>query len=81
MRRGTAAELAEWAAEGVRGEICIVVDGAPARTVDVAEGVSEVLVLTTAGERLKDAVASVAEDTGLSKRDLYEAALKARAAR
>jgi len=81
VRRGTAAELAEWAAEGVRGEICIVVDGAPARTIDLAEGVSEVMLLTNAGERLKDASASVAEATGLSKRDLYEAALKARAGR
>ncbi|WP_308465545.1 16S rRNA (cytidine(1402)-2'-O)-methyltransferase [Rathayibacter soli] len=81
VRRGTAAELAGWAAEGVRGEICLVVDGAPVRTVDLAEGVSEVLLLTAAGERLKDSVASVAEATGLSKRDLYEAALKARATR
>jgi 16S rRNA (cytidine1402-2'-O)-methyltransferase len=77
VRRGTAAELVAWAAEGVRGEICIVVDGAPARVVDFGAAVQEVLLLT-ATERLKDAVASVAESTGLSKRDLYEAALKAR---
>jgi 16S rRNA (cytidine1402-2'-O)-methyltransferase len=61
----------------VRGEICIVVDGAPARVVDFDAAVQEVLLLT-ATERLKDAAASVAEATGLSKRDLYEAALKAR---
>jgi 16S rRNA (cytidine1402-2'-O)-methyltransferase len=79
VRRGTAAQLAEWAAAGVRGEICIVVDGAPARTVDLEAGVREVIALIDAGERLKDAAASVAEATGLSKRDLYQAALKARA--
>jgi 16S rRNA (cytidine1402-2'-O)-methyltransferase len=77
VRRGTVSELAAWAAAGVRGEICIVVDGAPARVVDFDAAVQEVLLLT-ATERLKDAAASVAEATGLSKRDLYEAALKAR---
>lgn len=77
VQRGTASELAAWAAAGVRGEICIVVDGAPARVVDFDAAVQEVLLLT-ATERLKDAAASVAEATGLSKRDLYEAALKAR---
>ncbi|TAM66067.1 MAG: 16S rRNA (cytidine(1402)-2'-O)-methyltransferase [Microbacteriaceae bacterium] len=81
VRRGTASELADWAAGGVRGEICIVVDGASVRTVDLAGGVSDVLVLTAAGERLKDAAAAVAEATGLSKRDLYEAVLQARAER
>jgi 16S rRNA (cytidine1402-2'-O)-methyltransferase len=80
VRRGTAAELAEWAAAGVRGEICLVVDGAVAGTVDLAAGVREVTMLIDAGERLRDAAASVAEATGLSKRDLYQAVLKARAA-
>jgi 16S rRNA (cytidine1402-2'-O)-methyltransferase len=81
VRRGTAAELAEWAAEGVRGEICIVVDGAAARTVDLRTAVQEVLLLTATGERLKDASASIAEATGLSRRDLYEAALTERTRR
>jgi 16S rRNA (cytidine1402-2'-O)-methyltransferase len=80
VRRGTATELAAWATDGVRGEICIVVDGAPERVADFAAAVQEVLLLT-ATERLKDAAASVADSTGLSKRDLYEAALKARASR
>jgi 16S rRNA (cytidine1402-2'-O)-methyltransferase len=80
VRRGSASELAAWAAEGVRGEICIVVDGAPERVADFDAAVQEVLLLT-ATERLKDAAASVADSTGLSKRDLYEAALKVRAGR
>lgn len=77
VRRGTAEELAEWADAGVRGEIVIVVAGAPARTVDLGTAVQEVLLLT-ATESLKDAAASVASATGLSRRTLYEAALRAR---
>jgi len=37
-----------------------------------------VLARVEAGERLKDAVAAVAQDAGLVKRDLYAAALAAR---
>ncbi|QDZ16756.1 16S rRNA (cytidine(1402)-2'-O)-methyltransferase [Humibacter ginsenosidimutans] len=78
VRRGTVQELAAWAAEGVRGEIVVVVAGAQPRTVDLDTGVQEVLLLTGTGESLKDASASVAAATGLSKRALYEAALRAR---
>jgi 16S rRNA (cytidine1402-2'-O)-methyltransferase len=77
VRRGIAEELVEWA-EGARGEIVIVVAGAPARVVDLETAVQEVLLLT-ATESLKDACASVAARTGLSRRTLYEAALRARA--
>jgi 16S rRNA (cytidine1402-2'-O)-methyltransferase len=78
VKRGSAAELAEWAAAGVRGEIAVVVGGAPVRTVDLEEGVARVLVLVAAGTRLKDAAGRVAEATGLGKRDLYQAALERR---
>lgn len=80
VRRGSAAELAAWAADGVRGEICVVVDGAAATVVDLDSGVDQVLSLVAAGTRLKDAAAEVAEATGLGKRDLYQAALAARKA-
>lgn len=79
VRRGTLAELAAWADEGVRGEIVVVVAGAVPRRVDLATAVQEVLLMTGTGERLKDAAASVAEATGHSKRDLYQAALAERA--
>jgi 16S rRNA (cytidine1402-2'-O)-methyltransferase len=79
VRRGPLAELASWAADGVRGEICIVVGGAgepvPA---DEGEAVARVVGLAASGTRLKDAAAIVAAETGLGKRDLYEAALAAR---
>ncbi|MBD5786572.1 16S rRNA (cytidine(1402)-2'-O)-methyltransferase [Cellulosimicrobium terreum] len=78
--RGPLGELAARAAdEALRGEICIVVSGAPARgPVPVADLVPEVLTRVDGGERLKSAVAEVAEAAGVHKRDLYAAALAAR---
>ncbi len=78
VRRGTASELAEWAAAGVRGEIALVVAGAPERAADPEAAVEQVLALVASGTRLKDAAAEVAEATGLSRRDLYQAALDRR---
>ncbi|MFF2054032.1 16S rRNA (cytidine(1402)-2'-O)-methyltransferase [Leifsonia sp. NPDC058194] len=76
VRRGTAAELAAWAADGVRGEIAVVVAGAPAREADPETALEQVLALVASGTRLKDAAAEVAEATGLGRRDLYQAALE-----
>lgn len=79
VRRGTLAELAEWASDGVRGEIVLVIGGAPERVVSAESALADVQLRVAAGERLKDATRSVAESTGLSSRDLYAAALAARA--
>lgn len=79
--RGGLGELAQRAAdEPLRGEICVVVDGAPAQaTASMDDLVGEVLERVAAGERLKDAVAAVADAGGaVHKRDLYAAALAAR---
>jgi len=81
VRRGSLAELAAWAAEGVRGEICIVVAGAPARPADPEAALEEVLALVSSGLRLKEATAAVAAATGLSSRELYGRALQSRAGR
>ena len=80
VRRGTLAELAEWAeSERVRGEIVIIVEGAQAPETPQAQDVVQlVLDRVAGGERLKSACAAVAAETGTSKRDLYEAALAAR---
>lgn len=78
VKRGTAAELAEWATGGVKGEICVVIAGAEARVMDLATGLAEVMSLVAGGTRLKDAAADVSAATGLSKRTLYEAALDAK---
>jgi 16S rRNA (cytidine1402-2'-O)-methyltransferase len=81
VRRGGLGELAEWAEQGVRGEICIVVGGAAKQQADAGGALDRVLELAASGTRLKDAAALVATETGLGKRDLYEAALAARTAR
>lgn len=79
VRRGGLAELAAWAAEGVRGEITIVVAGATPEPVSLEAAVASVLEQVTAGERLKDACADVAAATGQSKKTLYDAVVAQRA--
>jgi len=74
--RGTLAELAERFADGARGEIVLVVGGAAPASASLEDGVARVAVLVAEGSRLKEAAAEVAELTGLSRRDLYEAALR-----
>lgn len=78
VKRGGLRELAEWAAGGVKGEIVLVVGGASAATVTLEDGLAQVKVLVADGIRLKEATTQVAEQTGLSKRDLYQAALSAK---
>jgi 16S rRNA (cytidine1402-2'-O)-methyltransferase len=80
VRRGGLAELAEWAEQGVRGEICVVVGGAAEQQADEGGALERVLGLAASGTRLKDAATLVAAETGLGRRDLYEAALAARTA-
>lgn len=77
VKRGTLAELADWAAEGVRGEIAVVLAGAEPSTMSLAAGLAQVRTLVADGVRLKEATTQVAEATGLGKRDLYQAALEA----
>ncbi len=78
--RGPLDELAAWAAEGpVRGEITVVLAGAAPTEAPAVESLVDAVEERVAdGERLKDAVAAVAEATGVPKRDLYEATLTAR---
>ncbi|WP_051972991.1 16S rRNA (cytidine(1402)-2'-O)-methyltransferase [Cryobacterium sp. MLB-32] len=78
VKRGSAAELAEWAAAGVRGEICIVVAGAERQVLNLEDGVRAVLALVAGGIRLKEAAADVSAASGLGKRELYESALLAK---
>lgn len=78
VRRGSLTELAAWAADGVRGEIVVVVGGASEREVSPEAALAEVQARVAGGERLKDATRAVAAASGLSSRDLYAAALAAR---
>ena len=62
-----------------RGEYVLVVAGrekAAASALTLEEGVALVLRRRAEGQRLKDAVRAVADDTGLSRNALYDAALK-----
>ena len=78
--RGTLGELAEWAAEGARGEITVVVEGARRTADDPARLVAQVEERAAAGLRLKDASAEIAAVAGVSRRELYDAVLTARRA-
>jgi 16S rRNA (cytidine1402-2'-O)-methyltransferase len=79
VKRGTLAELAAWAADGVLGEITVVVAGAEPRA-DLDTLVAEVNDLVEAGAGVKDACAEViAVHPGApSRRELYDAVLRAR---
>lgn len=81
VKRGPLAELAAWAAEGVRGEITVVVEGAPekgAEETDDVELVRRVRVREEAGERRKEAIAAVAVEAGLPKRQVFDAVVRAK---
>jgi len=75
VRRATLAELAEWATEGARGEITLVVAGAEPVVTSVGDALHGIRERVAAGERLKDVAADVASRTGLSKKALYDAAV------
>ncbi|MFI6769960.1 16S rRNA (cytidine(1402)-2'-O)-methyltransferase [Streptomyces sp. NPDC050355] len=81
VKRGPLGELAAWAAEGVRGEITIVVEGAPEsgpEELDAGELVRRVRVREEAGERRKEAIAAVAAEAGLPKREVFDAVVAAK---
>ncbi|MFI2211835.1 16S rRNA (cytidine(1402)-2'-O)-methyltransferase [Streptomyces sp. NPDC020141] len=81
VRRGGLGELAAWAAEGVRGEITVVVEGAPAPApgdLDADELVRRVRVREEAGERRKEAIAAVAVEAGVPKREVFDAVVAAK---
>jgi len=73
--RGSLGELAERLAEGVLGEVTLVVAGASQlpEPVTEADAVAEVRVRVLGGASRRDAVAAVATELGLRKRDLYAA--------
>ncbi|MDH6112451.1 16S rRNA (cytidine1402-2'-O)-methyltransferase [Kitasatospora sp. MAP12-15] len=84
VKRGPLGELAAWAADGVRGEITVVVAGAqPAAPTDLGPGelAHRVAVREEAGESRKEAIAAVAADLGLPKRDVFDAVVAAKTSR
>lgn len=88
VRRGTLRELAAWAADGVRGEITVVVAGASRedlRRVQSLEGpedwVDAVRSREDSGLSRKDAIADVARVAGVPKREVYDAVIRGSASR
>ena len=80
VRRGGLRDLTTWAADGVRGEVTVVVAGAaPADVPEQGALVDQVQALVEGGTRLKDATAAVAAAHGANRRELYDAVLAARA--
>jgi 16S rRNA (cytidine1402-2'-O)-methyltransferase len=77
--RGSLAELATWAGDGVLGEITVVLAGAIPRA-DLPSLVVRVSGLVDAGMGVKDACAQVIAATpgAPSRRELYDAVLRAR---
>jgi len=80
VRRATLGELAAWAADGVRGEVTLVVEGAADveydGTVDLAALVAD---RVAHGEPRKTAIAAVAAELGVPKKAVYAAVLEAKA--
>ena len=74
------ANISERLRKALRLEHRIVViglsDPPPALQYTLEDGVAQVLALKEQGMRLKDAAKEVAEHTGLSKNELYAAALE-----
>ena len=83
--RGSLIELAQWAdARDVLGEVTIVLAGAPPRTVPstddpsvAADVAGRVAALVAGGLSRRDAVDTVSAETGLPRRTVYAAAVKA----
>ena len=79
IRRGQLAELAEWAADGIRGELTIVVAGAPVMSVDASPDQLNDRVQQLIGDGVdkKAAIVAVAREVGVPKREVYDAVLAA----
>ncbi|MGB6245334.1 MULTISPECIES: 16S rRNA (cytidine(1402)-2'-O)-methyltransferase [Gordonia] len=80
VRRGRLVDLAEWAAAGVKGEITVVLAGAPAvdETVSLDQVAAHAAELADDGVRLKEACAQAATGTPFSRREVYQAVLESR---
>jgi len=79
VRRGTLAELAAWYAENeARGEVVVVVGPAPEEATGEADLDAQLQAAVAAGLSLRDAAATVAEATGLPRKQVYQRALALR---
>lgn len=77
-RRGTLADLAAWAADGVKGEVVVCVAGRSVASLSLSEAVGEAMARIGAGERAKAVANDLSGVTGIASRELYAAILAAR---
>lgn len=76
IRRGTLDELADWADEGLRGEVVVVLDGAPAAAEASDDELRDrIRQEMAAGQSRRDAVSAVANATGTRRGRVYDLAL------
>lgn len=75
-KRGTLAELHEWAAEGTKGELVLVVAGGTSDTADLAQVASLAVEKISAGEPTSAVVQELAKIYNVSKNELYDLVLQ-----
>jgi 16S rRNA (cytidine1402-2'-O)-methyltransferase len=80
IRRGTLTSLVEWASAGVRGEVTVVLAGAPEIPVEAQpeQLAQQVAAREAAGTPRKEAIGEVAKALGVPRRDVYDAVVAAR---
>ena len=77
--RGSLVEAAEhWGNRELRGEFTLVVEGAESELADLDRIVTQAVDAIESGESMADAVRRIASDSGVSRRELYEAVLKSK---
>jgi 16S rRNA (cytidine1402-2'-O)-methyltransferase len=76
IRRGPLQELVDWATSELRGEITLVIGGAPEPAADLESAAKEAVDMAADGIKLRAAVAQIAREQGLPKNAVYELALK-----
>jgi 16S rRNA (cytidine1402-2'-O)-methyltransferase len=64
--------------DGIRGEITVVIEGAMRTEPDMQDALEGAKRLIVQGVTMSDAVRQVADDTGVSRRELYDLVVKKR---
>lgn len=72
---GTLRQLAERFSGPTKGEIVVVVGGAPVGDITQEDALAQVVALMGQGIKRSDACAQVAKATGITKRELYRASI------
>jgi 16S rRNA (cytidine1402-2'-O)-methyltransferase len=77
--RGSVAQLVAWSDREILGEITLVISGSdPLPETTASDWVTHVATRVELGESQRDAIASVARELGVPKREVYDAVLASR---